>query len=348
MNSMTRRPAATTNSTMFKKGEFVSYRATNTFHVGSIENLQIAEDDTVDFDGHTLRIGNDEHSAFSLRGAVRSGWLVPESDTTSVYEPRSAGVMMAPADTAKSKMSHAASHASVSEDERVVGDRQDVRRHATKPMQRTEAEGAEAAGIHMPKRSSATHVTTVDEGMTIGRVNVPAISTTELKSSNSHFAVTRAADLAADAENRATMDISSAALRKLSEAEPDLRGMSDKELAAWKNTQERRRVAALQAETKLEERRAESGVNISEYGAEQAKQQQRALADKKSTYTGAVSFDEGNPNETMQAMQAMDQVVVLGPAGIQKTMSAPGNVSREVVSVPVPSNSSNESAHLLV
>jgi len=83
----------------FKKGEFRSYRATITFHLGTTqENVQ--KDEIVEFDGTTLRKEDGgEVKVSSVKGAVLNGWLVPEGDTESVYVPQSANVEVHPAQT---------------------------------------------------------------------------------------------------------------------------------------------------------------------------------------------------------------------------------------------------------
>lgn len=82
----------------FRRGEFKEYRATNKIHLGQ-HKVDIMEDDIVEYDGITLRMGPDEFNTTLLRGAVKRGWLVPAEDTESVYVPQSAGVTIGPVNT---------------------------------------------------------------------------------------------------------------------------------------------------------------------------------------------------------------------------------------------------------
>jgi hypothetical protein len=84
--------------TQFKRGEFLEYRATTKIHIGQ-HKVDIMEDDIIEYDGITLRMGPDEFNTTLLRGAVKRGWLVPGEDTDSVYVPQSAGVTIGPVNT---------------------------------------------------------------------------------------------------------------------------------------------------------------------------------------------------------------------------------------------------------
>lgn len=82
----------------FRRGEFREYRATNKVHIGQ-HKVDIMEDDIIEYDGITLRMGPDEFNTTLLRGAIEKGWLVPAEDTESVYIARSAGVTIGPTNT---------------------------------------------------------------------------------------------------------------------------------------------------------------------------------------------------------------------------------------------------------
>jgi hypothetical protein len=301
-----RRPVATGPQPVYKKGEFQEYRSTNTFHVGQHENLQIYIDDIIEYDGYTLRIGYDEYPAH-LRGAIRSGWLVPVADTESQYVPQAAGVVMAPADTTKSRESHVVGGASMSSDERIVGSREGVRQRAQGGGQTRQARQVTGTGVAMQG------VVTVDAGIEVGRVNVPAEAPRkELTRSNAHLAGRAALNQAANPNTRAQIGINSEALREIAAADPATAGMSDEELAEWEATQERRRLATLQAEAEREARRAkfeaEGGLPMREHDRSSARAKQDALARKRATYAGAgaVPFDEANAEETSHALHAME------------------------------------------
>lgn len=284
----------------FRKGEYLPYRATSTFHVGSVENLQVYADDVVEFDGYILRIGQDSYSAQNLRGAVKSGWLVPASDTQSVYRPASAGVVMTPADKAKSNVSHVAGTANTSEDERIVGNRADIR-----------------------KRASISYVSE-DSGVVVGKINVPAISDTKQLQGNNADTFMRNARMSEDSSQRASFNVNTEELRRLA-AEVDFSDMTPEEIAEWGAKQVRRQSAEAEAEASRQARYS-SGVDIQ--GPDP-----RAVAMENETSnslrplgtaeewaevgdveiswgsgSGAIPFEDSNPKESSRAIQALDQV----------------------------------------
>jgi len=83
----------------FTKGKPFAFRATTQIHLGKIEKY-IMEDDIVMFDGQTLDLGGETHVIPQLRGAVLSGWLVPDTDTTTKYTPQPADIKLRPAQAA--------------------------------------------------------------------------------------------------------------------------------------------------------------------------------------------------------------------------------------------------------
>lgn len=86
------------NKIQFKRGDFREYRATTTVRLGKL-GFPIEEEDVIEFDGMTLRMGGgEEHEVPALKGAIRSGWIVPIEDENAVYRPRPAGIKVHPAD----------------------------------------------------------------------------------------------------------------------------------------------------------------------------------------------------------------------------------------------------------
>jgi len=75
----------------YAKGEFQSYRAITRIHLGAISD-NLREGEEVQYDGHVLRRGSDEHSLHSLRAAIKVGWLVPVEAPVIAYIPKPAGV----------------------------------------------------------------------------------------------------------------------------------------------------------------------------------------------------------------------------------------------------------------
>jgi hypothetical protein len=103
----------------FKRGEFQPFRATDQVHLGSIET-NIAKDEVVMFDGMVAKIAGHEHSIPALKGAIKEGWFVPESDTTSTRQVKAAGVTVRPADAADRASDRTMTMATVEDDERAV------------------------------------------------------------------------------------------------------------------------------------------------------------------------------------------------------------------------------------
>lgn len=103
----------------FQKGQFLSFRATVKFHLGSVER-DVWENDEVEFDGQTLKIGSETFNVPTVRAAIRQGWLVPISDQTSTYRPKPAGVEVHAAQTSGRDRGDAIEMDAVAEEETVV------------------------------------------------------------------------------------------------------------------------------------------------------------------------------------------------------------------------------------
>jgi len=81
----------------YQKGTFHTYRAVAKVHLGSIQS-NLMEGEEVDFDGFTMRRGGEEHALHALRGAIKVGWLVPQSAAPTKYVPQPAGIVVHKAD----------------------------------------------------------------------------------------------------------------------------------------------------------------------------------------------------------------------------------------------------------
>jgi hypothetical protein len=103
----------------FQKGDFQSYRATVKFHLGS-EELDVWEGTEVEFDGFTLKIGNDSYNIPTVRAAIKKQWLVPIADQTSKYRPQPAGVKVHAAQTEGRERGDEIQMMAVSDEETVV------------------------------------------------------------------------------------------------------------------------------------------------------------------------------------------------------------------------------------
>ncbi len=106
-----------TAETKYQRGVFVKYRATTGIHL--LERI-MQMDEECEFDGMVLKWAGDDHTLPSMKGAVKDGWLVPADDVDAVYVPKSADIMVGPADRAGSKQKTRMPLESI-EDEQLVG-----------------------------------------------------------------------------------------------------------------------------------------------------------------------------------------------------------------------------------
>lgn len=142
---------------VFTPGQFVSLRATTTFHLGAIET-DITKGDVVEYDGTTLKLGDARHHIAAIFGAVKAGWLVPLSDTTTTYRPRSSHVNVRPATTASRDRGDVIDVRTVHEEDRDLGTLKTVRDRGD--------------GI-VRKRMSVLAEDASSEGVAVGKVNRP-------------------------------------------------------------------------------------------------------------------------------------------------------------------------------
>ena len=101
----------------FTKGTFLEFRATTKVHLGQA-GIDIHQDDIIEFDGQTLNYGGSTHQVPTLRSAIKAGWFVPSTDTTSKYVPKSASISIRSTNTDEKKQM---SVQTVQNEERVVG-----------------------------------------------------------------------------------------------------------------------------------------------------------------------------------------------------------------------------------
>lgn len=151
----------------FKAGEFQDFRAVTKFHVGQIER-DIVEGEVLQFDGQIARIGGSEQPLSSLRGAIKVGWLVPSSDTTTRYRPKSAQAPMRPAQ-GPDREKRTVGVQTVTDDERDLGSVKAVRDR----------------GDGIVKRNAVIRDDTDgSEGVPVGKIRSPAVRKTELTGTN--------------------------------------------------------------------------------------------------------------------------------------------------------------------
>lgn len=123
----------------FTKGNFVSLRATTKIHLGQIGE-DVLEDDIVEFDGQTLKLGGHEHQLSALKGAIKAGWFVIASDTKSKYTPKPAGVRIKTSltqeeDSDRTEMTVQ----TINDEERVVGEIKSATKTSNAPVEAQEA-----------------------------------------------------------------------------------------------------------------------------------------------------------------------------------------------------------------
>ena len=155
-------------ATPFTPGQFTLMRATTTFHLGSIER-DVTKDEIVEWDGTTLKLGDTTHRIPTVAAAVRAGWLVPASDTTSTYRPQAAQMTVRPA----------------TQQARDRGDRIDVRMVHDEERDLGNIKTVRDRGDGTPKR--AMQVLAEDassEGVAVGRISRPAVTRTKLTPEN--------------------------------------------------------------------------------------------------------------------------------------------------------------------
>jgi hypothetical protein len=81
----------------YTRGEFLTFRATDRISIGSVEGAYVEKDAVIEFDGTVTKIAGQPHSIPSIKSAIKEGWFVPESDTTSTRAVKPAGVAVRPA-----------------------------------------------------------------------------------------------------------------------------------------------------------------------------------------------------------------------------------------------------------
>ena len=145
----------------FKTGEFQTFRVTTKIHLGSIE-MDLEAGAEVLFDGATLKVGDKDYALPALKGAVKTGWIVPSDAPETVYRPKPSEVVVKPAQSTKSDRGTATTPITVHDEERNLGNLQKVRDHGdgiVRKVSRTEdASDGEVVG---KLRSAAKKQTTL-------------------------------------------------------------------------------------------------------------------------------------------------------------------------------------------
>ena len=137
------------------KGDFQTFKALAKVHLGALgENLEAGE--VVLFDGSVLRRGDSDRPFPALRGAIKLGWLVPDTDTHSVYAPKAADIQIGDTINKSERRDLRSNKVTVSSDEQDVGALQQVR-------------GADAPATHRSKNAGQ-----INDGVVIAKIKTPA------------------------------------------------------------------------------------------------------------------------------------------------------------------------------
>lgn len=164
----------------FRKNAFMSFRTTTEIHIGS-EEMDIPEDEIIEFDGSTLRwAGADYPKQAALRGAYKAGWIVLEEDQTTRYRPQPAGVKLRPAQAADSnERGEAVFVDTVDDEEKVIGSVKDILSREKKPR---------------TVRGKQVIAQEDQEGVPVSRIKTQAKQTTKITDPNALEASIRAAE----------------------------------------------------------------------------------------------------------------------------------------------------------
>lgn len=158
----------TTMTNTFKKGEFQSYTAVTKVHLGSLET-DLLKGETVQFDGVTMKRGNDEHDVAVLVAAIRVGWLVPEG-TTGSYSPLPADIKVHSA-TNRSDTNAVRLKVDIQDEERDMGTISEVRAPGSPPTHVASSAGKLSKGA--PTGAAQYND---EEGKVVGRMRSAAKS----------------------------------------------------------------------------------------------------------------------------------------------------------------------------
>jgi hypothetical protein len=104
----------------YERGVFRTYRALTKVAFGKAE-ADVFKDDTIDYDGYTLRIAGKEVPDPAVRGAINAGWLVPVEDNVSQYLAKKSDIRLRPALNAGAKADLESSLVELQDEEREVG-----------------------------------------------------------------------------------------------------------------------------------------------------------------------------------------------------------------------------------
>ena len=106
--------------TDFSVGVFKVFRVLTKIHLGAL-GTDLDKGTMISFDGTVLRHGTQDHTFPALRGAIKVGWVVPDSSTASEYTPRPAGIQVGAAVSRGETRDLQASRVEVSADEQDAG-----------------------------------------------------------------------------------------------------------------------------------------------------------------------------------------------------------------------------------
>lgn len=151
----------------FTAGTFVQLRATTSFHLGMIER-DVSKGDIIEYDGTTLKLSDAQHNIPTLRAAIKAGWLVLSSDTTSTYRPAVSTVQVHAATSTGRDRGLKIEAQTVHEEDRDLGTLKQVR----------------VRGDGTVRKMAVTNDEASSEGVAIGKINRPTHTNPKLSVEN--------------------------------------------------------------------------------------------------------------------------------------------------------------------
>lgn len=123
----------------YVKGQFQVYRALTKINFGKA-GVDVYKDETIEFDGTTVKIGGQDYMDPAVRGAINAGWFVPEADNISNYVAKKSDIRLRPATNANAKADQQATVTEMRDEEREVSTLESAKAKreaaATSPQQR--------------------------------------------------------------------------------------------------------------------------------------------------------------------------------------------------------------------
>lgn len=147
----------------FTAGDFKTFRVLTKIHLGAL-GRDLDRNAVIGFDGTVLRHGTQDLTFPALRGAIKVGWVVPDSSTISEYTPRPAGIQMGDAVSKGEVRAMRTASVEVSADEQDAGAVQ-RKIQVSAPATPQKNEGLSADGVIVGKLKTPSKFPAVEIGM---------------------------------------------------------------------------------------------------------------------------------------------------------------------------------------